>query len=223
MFLLIPPELNFPYYALAMLTVLLLIFAAIKAPWRQLIAQSQRQHAWFAAIVALAFFWLLQVNVLDVIAFHPLAITTLSLVFGWHLAVLGGSLALLLNSLLCSRFGVQLPIELFLNVIVPASVSMAFIALLERMRVRNVFIFMLGGGFVGAMLSLLAVLCFSALLFYIIAADAHWGMLAQYAHLFALMLFPEGFINGAMTSVLTIFYPHLVRSYDDDSYLDRHN
>ncbi|GAA6153118.1 energy-coupling factor ABC transporter permease [Pseudoteredinibacter isoporae] len=220
MFLLIPPEQNSIYWSLCLVAALIVFVAALKAPWGQLAALNQRQHAWYGATLGLAFFWLLQVNVLDVLAFHPLAVTTLTLVFGWHLAVVAGAFALLINAVLLGRLGVQFPVELLLNVIVPATVSAGFIWGLERMRVRNVFIFMLGGGFVGAMLSLLAVLCCSALLFYILQADAQWAMLAQYAHLYALMLFPEGFINGAMTSVLIVFYPHLVRTYDDDSYLD---
>lgn len=220
MFLLIPPEQNFIYWSLCVFLAALMIMVLIRAPWAQLAALGQRQHAWYGAILGLAFFWMLQVNVRDILAFHPLAITTLTLVFGWHLAVVAGALALLINSVLMSRMGLQFPVELLLNVVLPATVSAGFIYLLERMKVRNVFIFMLGGGFVGAMLSLVAVLCCSALLFSVLKAEAQWAMLAQYAHLYALMLFPEGFINGAMTSVLTIFYPHLVRSYDDDSYLD---
>ena len=219
MFLLMPVTDGPFYWILCLVVGLLSFYSAARAPWRELISEGVRQHAWFGAILALAGFWLLQVNVRDVLAFHPLAVTTLALVFGWHLAVIAGIFALLINATILGRLGLQFPLELMLNVIVPATVTTLFIASLEKIRARNIFIFMLGGGFVGAMLSLLAVLCSSALCFYLLGAQSHWQMLIQYAHLYALMLFPEGFINGAMMSVLTIFYPHLVRSYDDDAYL----
>ncbi len=36
-----------------------------------------------------------------------------------------------------------------------------------------------------------------------------------------LILFPEGFINGAVVSALAVFAPELLRSYDDERYLGR--
>lgn len=36
-----------------------------------------------------------------------------------------------------------------------------------------------------------------------------------------LLTFPEGFLNGALISALTVFYPDIVRTYDDVRYLGK--
>lgn len=218
MFLLLSPN-SLLLQMSCLLAIPALLWACWCAPWRQLIDVPARQHAWCAAILGLALFWLLRVNVLDVLAIHPLAATTLALVFGWHLACIAGAGALMLNALLSERFGLNLPFEFLINVLVPVSSSVLFIRVLERLSARNIFIFMLGGGFVGAMVALLSTLAAAALLLSLSGSGAEWAMLKKYSHVMLLMLFPEGFINGAMVSVLTIFYPSMVRRYDEGSYL----
>lgn len=34
-----------------------------------------------------------------------------------------------------------------------------------------------------------------------------------------LMMFPEGFLNGMIVTTLTVFYPGLVKTFDDSYYL----
>lgn len=220
MFLLLPSNTALSISAISILA-LMLPLAAIKAPWRELIRVPLRQHAWLGSIVALSLFWVLQVNVRDVLVFHPLLITTVTLVFGWGLACWAGVAAVLINAFLLNRTGLNIPVEMLLNVVVPATASALFISALERLSVRNIFIFMLGGGFVGGVFALLASVASSALLFWLSGSTAEYAMLKEYLTVYLLMLFPEGFINGALITVLTIFYPDMVRRYDDHAYLDQ--
>jgi uncharacterized membrane protein len=37
--------------------------------------------------------------------------------------------------------------------------------------------------------------------------------------LVSLVLFPEGFINGMIITTLTVFYPQVVKTFDDKHYL----
>lgn len=219
MFLLIPPN-GLLAAVCALAAAMLLLVAAWRAPWAALSTVSLRQHAWFGAIVALSLFWVLQVNVRDVLAFHPLALTVFTLVFGWELASLGGAVALLANAAIMGRLGLATPVELLLMVLVPVLASVGFIRLLECVKPRNIFVFMLGGGFFGGMVALLFSLLAHFVLFYLFNAEAQLDMLSQYAYLILLMLFPEGFINGALISVLVVFQPELVRAFDDRAYLD---
>lgn len=220
MFLLLPSNTALSAASISIL-VLALSLAAMRAPWRELASVPLRQHAWLGSIVALSLFWVLQINVRDVLVFHPLLITTLTLVFGWGLACWAGVTAVLINAFLLNRTGFNIPVEMLLNVIVPATASALFISLLERLSVRNVFVFMLGGGFAGGMFASLASVGASALLFWLSGSTAEYEMLTEYLTVYLLMLFPEGFINGALVTVLTIFYPDMVRRYDDHAYLDQ--
>lgn len=218
MFLLLNPNAALSFFSLVLCLVILL-FACLRAPWLALARVPMRQHAWFGAMCSLSVFWLLQVNVIGVLAFHPLALTTLTLVFGWHLACIAGMVALIVNALLLGRFGVSTPVELLLGVLIPILASQFFVIALDKFKVRNIFVFMLGGGFVGAMVSLLSMLVASGLLFFIFETNTHFEVLQSYGYILLLMLFPEGFINGAMISVLVVFYPQFVRAYDERLYL----
>ena len=43
----------------------------------------------------------------------------------------------------------------------------------------------------------------------------------NYHPLVLLLTFPEGFLNGAVISALTVFYPDIVKTYDDVRYLGK--
>jgi uncharacterized membrane protein len=78
---------------------------------------------------------------------------------------------------------------------------------------------MLGGGFCGGILSMLAMAVGSLLVFWLIdAGDWLQAALENWA-LISLVLFPEGFINGMLITTLTVFYPQLVKTFDDNHYL----
>ena len=194
--------------------------AARYADWYALRAVPSRYHLFFGGAVCCLLLWLISVNAIDGLWFHFLGITTLTLLLGWRFAMVAGTGAIIVHTLLIKQPLSAAPIAWLLTVAVPASVSRWLVHSLRRFRSRNLFIYMLGAGFGGGMLSALALAVVAILLLWsaghmamVQAALANWPLIV-------LLLFPEGFINGMVVTTLTVFYPHLVKTFDDDYYLE---
>jgi uncharacterized membrane protein len=78
---------------------------------------------------------------------------------------------------------------------------------------------MLGAGFGGGLLSVLALGVLALPTFWVMG-QSEWLTLALDNWAFILLLmFPEGFINGMLVTAFTVFYPDVVKSFSEDFYL----
>ncbi len=152
---------------------------------------------------------------------HLMGITALTLILGWSLAVVVGIFAQFAYWGLGQVSLYGLPVSIVLSVLLPASVTFFLYWWVSRAKFKNLFAYMLGVGFAGGVLSVLSV----GLLLYVGVIFSEDGPLAQWAENgfpFVLMLgFPEGFINGTVVTALTVFYPGLMKTFDEDWYLKR--
>ena len=194
--------------------------AAYHADWAALRAVPNRYHLFFGGSVCCLLLWLISVNAIDGLWFHFLGITTLTLLLGWRFAIVAGTGAIVIHTLLIGQPLSAASPAWLLTVAVPATVSRWLVYRLQRVRLRNLFIYMLGAGFGGGMLSVLAIALVAVALLWVAGqAGMATAALAQWPLIF-LLLFPEGFINGMVVTTLTVFYPGLVKTFDDDFYLD---
>ncbi|GLS26107.1 energy-coupling factor ABC transporter permease [Marinibactrum halimedae] len=207
------------WWACAIPLAVSVVLAVTYAPWKALWRVGERFRLWCAWIGFCGVFWLLNVNIVDVIAFHPLVVMAAVILFGWELGVLSGLLALALNFWIRQQGWETFVIDGWLSVVVPSLASIGVLRLIANIPKKNIFVFILGGGFFGAMVSVLAMLGASFTWFSLTGATSLTVMLSDYAWMLALMLFPEGFINGAIVTMVTVLWPSLVRTYDDAVYL----
>ncbi|MGH1371804.1 MAG: energy-coupling factor ABC transporter permease [Cellvibrionaceae bacterium] len=191
-----------------------------RAPWRQLLLNSERQHALFLAVLALSIFWQLEVKIIGAVSLHPLLLMSLVMIFGVEFALIAGSLALLLWGLLQGRELITLVIPWAFNVVLAGFAAHWVLLLIERLPSRNLFVYMLGGGFFGAMFTVQVATLGQWLYIALVGPAPLLVIASDYYYLSLLMMFPEGFINGAIMTMMTVFKPHLVRSFDDHRYLD---
>lgn len=198
-----------------------LLFVLWQAPWRALLAVSARQHLFFVVMFALLVLWLASFRPTYGLSLHLLGMTTATLLLGGALASLAGLLALCGLVLIERATWPGLPLAWLLGVIVPALTTALLLRALAYFGFRNLFVFMLGLGFAGAMVSVLVVAAAGLL---ILAAAGQQALVAtafEHVSMLPLLLFPEGFINGAMLSAITVYFPHLVRGFDEDRFLGR--
>jgi uncharacterized membrane protein len=194
--------------------------AARYADWAALRAVPSRYHLFFGGGLCCLLLWLISVNAVDGLWFHFLGITTLTLLLGWRFAMLTGTAAIVIHTLLIGQPLAAASAAWLLTVAVPASISRWLVHRLRRLRSRNLFIYMLGAGFGGGLLSVLASAAAAVpLLWSAGQADMAQAAIDNWPLIF-LLLFPEGFINGMVVTTLTVFYPGLVKTFDDDYYLD---
>jgi uncharacterized membrane protein len=230
--LLSPNSLLFWTCTVIMLPMILL---AIRfAPWKLLFAEQQRQHFFFATIIVLAIIWMLQIRIMGVLAFHPLLVTVVTMIFGWSLALVIGLLALLILKIIQLSYGAvsqgvdlaflelnlsTLPVDFCLSVLVPVSWALLVIGLVNRWKFKNPFTYIWGVGFFGAMISCLLTGLAAILLFSFSNSEVELNSVMDNFIIFFVMTFPEGFINGSVATMFTIFYPELVKTYRDDWFL----
>src|SRR5690606_31768094 len=154
-----------------------------------------RQHFLFASIVALGLFWGLQVEVRGTLAFHPLLMTVTTMIFGWSLAILIGTMGLLMLeffqlALRSTRYDwdvslaqfdlTTVPVDFLLGVALPVSWAWVMLWLIDRWKFKNPFTYFLGVGFFGAMISSLLMGLAALLLFSFSASDVQLAMTKEH-------------------------------------------
>jgi uncharacterized membrane protein len=204
-----------------LLCLVILVLAVWFAPWRKLLASNARQHLFFGSILVLCMFWLLNIRMLESLWLHPLLLTATTLLLGWSLAVLAGTLAQLLLLLFGVGTEEMLALNVFLTTIVPASVSYIAVTISRRIPLQNLYIYMLGAGFLGAIFSVAALTLVFLLLLALSDQQALLASGLQQAPLILMLMFPEGFLNGTIVTALTVYRPELVKTFDEEFYLKR--
>lgn len=201
-------QVNLPLPLLAV-AALALLAALWRAPWSALLQRSERQHAFFLTLLLLPILWAGSMEVTRGISVHLLGLTPIVLIFGWELALVLGTLAALVLGLVGHWPWAMLPQQAVLSVMLPTAVTVILLAAADRLPRTNLFVYLLGVGFLGGALSMTAFLFGAAWL---------QGWDADHA-LVLLLAFPEGFIAGTIVTALTVFYPRIMRTYDDERYL----
>lgn len=201
------------------LAAIALLAACWLTPWRALLAVGARQHTFFAGVLSLVVLWAMAFHPAAGITLHYLGMTAMTLLFGWALAVLAGALALLALVLLQQAALEVLPLTWLLTAVVPALTTSALLYWLERSRVRNLFVFLLGIGFAGAMFTSVALALTGLIVLALLGQQALVSAAFENAPLLLLLMFSEGFINGAAVSTITVYFPQAVRGFNEDRFL----
>ncbi len=208
-----------PVWLTGLLSVAMLATLALAvrfANWRAVMSVPARLHLLLGGTLFCLGLWLMSVEVGESVRIHLLGMTSLTLVLGWCFGMLCGSLALLLQLLLLGDHIGALPSAWLLTVAVPATVSRWLVARLPRS--QNLFLFTLGGGFAGGILSALAVAVLSLPLLWFIGQGELASRALEGWPLLVLVLFPEGFINGMLVTAACVFFPGAVKTFDDQFY-----
>lgn len=201
-----------------LLFIPLFLFTVRQAPWRRL-ADSGRLNAWLGSIVVLTVLWSLKAGVKPGLSLHLLGAAVLALSFGPGLAFVALCAALLgvtvngdagwenyaANALLMAGIGVL--------------VSRITLRFSERFLPRQLFVYIFANGFFGAALAIIAVgLAASAML---AAAGAYKidYLLSDYLPYVGLLAFAEAWLSGMVITLLVIYRPEWVATFDDVRYL----
>jgi len=214
----------FPLWLLVLTSVsavLGLIIAIIKAPWKLVLNNNERQHLVFGASILLGIFAIMRVDTLEVITFHPLVMTAVTLMIGWHFSIIAGAITQLVLFTAGFDDWSMLGANFLVTAIIPATVSYGMLKASQRITLRNLFVFLLGVGFLGAAFSSIAVVTITLILLFIAGYDLPISQIANDAPLLLLLIFPEGFLNGTIVTAVTVFKPHLMMTFNEEFYLGK--
>ena len=196
----------------------LLYFAVRWAPWKRL-GYPNQLHVFLGSIVGLLLLWSMRAEIQPGFVWHLSGMVTLTLMFGWSLALLAGSTALLGTMVFgLSEWSGFLPTALVF-VALPASLAQLILMLARAYLPKHYFIYVFINAFFAA--GLIAVLlAFSATGLLLLAGTFTYERLSDTYLLFLpLMFFPEAVLNGWLISIMVGFKPDWVGSFRDEEYL----
>lgn len=200
---------------------LILLLALITAPWRAFFVARERSLLWLGYWLLISSIWQLRIPASELMYVHLCGLTAAVFIFGSRLTIVLGALAVIGNQLLQPMDWYCLAAHFLLAVVYPVYCAAIVRFIIARIPVDNLFVFLLGGGFLGAMATTAMATLAAWLTFWLMGA---WGLrviLQDNLWLFALSMFPEGFMGGAMLTTVTVLWPGLVKSYDEDRYLSQ--
>jgi uncharacterized membrane protein len=192
------------------------------APWRRL-ADSGQLNVWLGTIVVLMLLWTMKASIRPGMNMHLLGATMFTLMFGRQLAILGLSLvlaAVTYNSMATGNLGWSaFALNGLAMIVLPVSLAWTFLRAVERWLPPHFFVYVFVATFFGAALNtVLTGLAATSLLAVadVYASDMLFG---DFFLSYVLLAFAEAWLTGAAITVMIVYYPHWVGSFDDRRYL----
>jgi len=221
--MLIEPELLGAGTRLATFAVsgITLVLAALSAPWRVWLEDRERQWVWLVSLAVLVAVWSMNAGITPGLSLRFLLVTSLTLMHGWQLAVIGGALVLVVLNLVGVAGWGSFGADLLCVVVVPAVVTVQLHQLVHARLPHNYFVYFFVTVFLGsaiaynlAGLARVGLLAASGIL-----DEAHVG--PEYFAVLPLMSFGEAFVNGMVMAMAVVYRPKWVMSFDDRLYLGK--
>lgn len=198
-----------------------LALALLQRPWQALLADQALQHRWLAASVAVVLLWQLRAQSVDWLALQLMLTALLTLVFKAPLALATNLLANFSLVALGKAGWALLGVNVLITGLVPVLVTVAIWRIVDRYLPDNLMIFLFLCGFFGAALATLGTGLAGLGLVMLGASDPEAVHLAKEYALFLPLLMPsEAFISGMLLSVLMVYHPSWVATFNDHRYID---
>lgn len=207
------------------LFISLLLFAAVlaralfAAPWGVLKKPGIFNLVLGASVAVLAF-WQIKASIQPGLNLHLLGATALTLLFGPWFAILALTLTLLLSTVWDGAWQ-AFAVNGLLMVVLPVMVSWWIYRLVDSKLPNHFFIYVFFNAFFGAGATI-AVMSFAASWMLALAGayPLHY-LLGNYLPYYLLMAWSEAMTTGMIITVLVVYRPHWVATFDDKHYIDR--
>ena len=195
-----------------------LLYAVLSAPWRRL-HDSEQLHVFLGVCVSLMVLWTLRAGILPGLNFHFLGATLLVLMFGWRLALIGLALVLAATTLSGKSGLSAYGLNALLMTLVPVLVSHAVQRLAVRSLPKHFFVYVFVQGFFNAGIAMACTGIVSSLAFLAGGVYSADRLASDYLPIYLLMVFPEALLTGSAISLMVVYRPTWVGSFDDERYL----
>lgn len=201
-----------------------LVFAAVlgwtlrSAPW-PVLRKPGILNLMLGACVLVLGFWQIKAGIRPGLNLHILGATLLTLLFGPWFALLGMMLVLLLATFWGGGWH-AFALNALLMGVVPVTVSWWIYRITDRYLPNHLFIYIfinafMGAGLAVALTGLAATLTLAAMGDYAFTDLAH-----TYLPYFLLMAWSEAVTTGMLMTILVVYRPQWVATFDDKHYID---
>jgi uncharacterized membrane protein len=197
---------------------LALILALRLAPWGKF-RDTEQVHVFLGATVALLVLWHMEAKVQPGLSFHLLGVTAITLMFGWSLAVISASLALLGVTLNGDGAWAGFAMNALISGVIPITLTQILLILIRWYLPKHFFVYVMVNGFLTAGFVGVATGYLAAWLLVASGAYTFAELDQTVLPFFPLMFLPEAILNGWLLAVLVAFKPQWVYSFSDEQYL----
>ncbi|MBL8447662.1 MAG: energy-coupling factor ABC transporter permease [Zoogloeaceae bacterium] len=216
----LPPDLFSPVWHLLawFLTAAIAVWGWRTAPWGPL-REGGRVQVTCAVAVILTPLWSMKAGIKPGLDLHLLGAMAAHLTLGPQLAMLSLGLALTGVTLNGGMEWGAWEINFILMVVVPVTIARAIHGLVERRLPNHVFVYLFVGAFLGGALTVMAQGLVVSLVLILADAYSYEYLSTHYLPYFLLLGFAEGWMTGMAMTLLVVYRPQWVATFDDQRYL----
>lgn len=189
---------------------------SFKTLWHEIKA---RGPALLIATVSLIVLWHIRATVLQGLSLHLLGAMLCTLVFGYRLALLPLTTALLLTQFTAAGDWNTLGLNACILVLWPVAICRLVVSLVDRLP-SNLFVFIFAGGFFGAAAVVVLTGWLLTLIFWLTQLYPWGPLLEDYASYWLLVAFSEAWLTGMLLTIMVVYRPELVQLFDSARYID---
>lgn len=195
-----------------------LAWSARAAPWQRF-QSSESVHVWYGTIFCLTLLWSLKATVSFAFTFHLLGVSLFALLAGPQLALLGTALVIAIVTALRDGLWANYALSMLVAGIVPLLVTSTTLRAVERWLPPNVFIYVFVVAFFGSWLGMVAVGAAASTMAVLGGAQPGSVVFREYLPYFIYLGFAEATITGMLLTMLVVYRPTWVTTFDDARYL----
>lgn len=210
------------WYWLSHLGALVLLVFALRDGAVAGLRESSRLNLLLGACVTLMVLWSIKAGVKPGLDFHVLGATALTLMFGWRLALFGLALVTVGVTLAESGAWHALSINFLLMGALPVAVSHGIFRFVDAKLPNHFMIYVFLCGFFGAALAMAATGLGATAIMALSATYTFDYLSSQYLPYFILMGWSEAMLTGMGVSLMAVYRPAWVSTFDDSRYLHNH-
>ena len=189
--------------------------------WRPLLEDTALQHRWMAATLAVMLMWQLRAQAVDWLTLHLVFTVLMTLVFKMPLALISNVMINVAMVAIGRNDWSLMGANMLVTGIVPATVTGFVWRIVDRRLPDNLMVFLFACGFFGTALATLGGGLSAVALIIVAGTDPEAVYLAQeYARFLPLLMPSEAFITGMLLSILLVYHPSWVATFNDHRYID---
>ncbi len=193
------------------------VLAALRtAPWSAL-RDPTIQNLALGCSVCLIALWRMKAGLQPGLAFHFLAVTTVTLMLGWSLAVITTFAAELSLTLMVGEPVVGVGVDGILTGLLPASLTYLLYGLYERRLPQHLFVYIFAVAFLGGATVAVVTVFARATLLTLVGAYSLDRLSSEYLPFLPLYAFPEAVLNGMLVTVLSVYRPGWMKTLNENA------
>lgn len=216
------PLLPVAWLWLAHAGALILLFFTLRGSTLSPLLQTWRLNLLLGACVTLMVLWSIHTGVKPGLNFHVLGATALTLMFGWRIALLGMALVTLGTTLAGLGGWLALSINFLLMGALPVGISQTIFHFVDRKLPNHFMIYVFLPGFFGAALAMAITGLSITLVMALSGAYTIEYLTSEYLPYYILMGWSEAILTGMAVTLMAVYRPAWVSTFDDARYLQNH-